>query len=319
MDGAEQAAIHPNGRGHTGGMPPAAQSPRLSVDDVALIFEGGGMRAAYTSAAVVALVEAGIVFPFVAGISAGASNTVNYLTGDTWRARASFTSFAADPQFGNWRTFVRGQGLFNSDYIYRRTSGPDEALPFNGAAFDAHPGEMSITAFRTRDGQTVRWGRADIHDPLDLMARVQASSTMPVVMPPVDFDGVILVDGALWGTGGIAIDAAREAGYSKFVVVLTQERGYTKKPLPNPWFYRRYFRDMPAVADAVLSRWARYNTTRDEVFALERSGDAYVFAPEVMPISNGERNVAKLLAAHERGLEQAARELPRLREFLGLA
>ena len=85
------------------------------------------------------------MFPFVAGISAGASNTVNYLAGDTWRARASFTTFAADPNFGNWRTFVRGQGLFNSDYIYRRTSGPDEALPFDRTSFDAHPGELSIT------------------------------------------------------------------------------------------------------------------------------------------------------------------------------
>ena len=60
-------------------------APVVNVPDVALVFEGGGMRAAYTSAVVVALVEAGLVFPFVAGISAGASNTVNYLTGDAWR------------------------------------------------------------------------------------------------------------------------------------------------------------------------------------------------------------------------------------------
>ena len=288
----------------------------VNAPDVALIFEGGGMRAAYTSAMVVKLVEAGLVFPFVAGISAGASNTVNYLTSDPWRAKASFTTFAADPNFGDWRTFVRGQGLFNSDYIYRRTSGPDEALPFNRAAFDAHPGELSITAFRARDGQTVRWGRADIHDTHDLMVRVQASSTMPVVMPPVDIDGELYVDGALGDTGGIAIDAAREAGYSKFVVVLTQERGYRKKPVTNPWFFRRHFRKYPAVADALIARWARYNATRDELFELERAGDAHVFAPEQMTVSNGERNVAKLEAAHAQGLAQMAREMPALREFL---
>ncbi|MDO5535768.1 MAG: patatin family protein [Propionibacteriaceae bacterium] len=298
--------------------PSPAAGPVVNAPGVALIFEGGGMRAAYTSAMVVRLVEAGIVFPFVAGISAGASNTVNYLSSDPWRARASFTTFAADPQFGGWRTFVRGQGLFNSDYIYRRTSGPDEALPLDEAAFAAHPGELSIAAFRARDGATVRWGRADLKTPQDLMMRVQASSTMPVIMPPVEIEGDLYVDGALGETGGIAIDAAREAGYSRFVIVLTQERGYSKKPLSQPWFYRQHFRRYPAVADALLSRWARYNQTRDEVFALERSGDAFVFAPEVMGISNGERNVAKLEAAHERGLAQADRELPALREFLGL-
>ena len=291
-------------------------APVVNVPDVALVFEGGGMRAAYTSAVVVALVEAGLVFPFVAGISAGASNTVNYLTGDAWRARASFTTFAADPQFGNWRTFVRGQGLFNSDYIYRRTSGPGEALPFNYPAFLAHPAEFAIEAFRARDGATVRWGRADIREHQDLMARVQASSTMPVVMPPVEIDGEVYVDGALGATGGIAIDAAREAGFSKFLVVLTQERGYAKGPMSNPWFYRRHFRRYPAVADALLTRWSRYNATRDELFQLERQGDAYLFAPNAMTVSNGERNVAKLEAAHAQGLAQMAREMPALREFL---
>lgn len=291
-------------------------APVVNVPDVALVFEGGGMRAAYTSAVVVALVEAGLVFPFVAGISAGASNTVNYLTGDAWRARASFTTFAADPQFGNWRTFVRGQGLFNSDYIYRRTSGPGEALPFNYPAFLAHPAEFAIEAFRARDGATVRWGRADIREHQDLMARVQASSTMPVVMPPVEIDGEVYVDGALGATGGIAIDAAREAGFSKFLVVLTQERGYAKGPMSNPWFYRRHFRRYPSVADALLTRWSRYNATRDELFQLERQGDAYLFAPNAMTVSNGERNVAKLEAAHAQGLAQIAREMPALREFL---
>ena len=274
------------------------------------------MRAAYTSAMVVALIEAGLVFPFVAGISAGASNTVNYLAGDAWRARASFTTFAADPNFGGWRTFVRGQGLFNSDYIYRRTSAPDEALPYDYPAFLAHPAEFSIAAFRARDGATVRWGRAETTTQQHLMSFVQASSTMPVIMPPVDIDGDLHVDGALGETGGIPIDAARAAGFRKMVVVLTQERRYTKKPLTNPWFYRRHFRRHPAVADALLSRWSRYNATRDELFELERAGEVYVFAPEQMTISNGERNVAKLQAAHEAGLAQAAREMPAIREFV---
>lgn len=295
-----------------------APTPAVTVPDVALVFEGGGMRAAHTSAVVVALIRAGLVFPFVAGVSAGASNTVNYLSGDAWRARASFTSFAADPNFGGLRTFLRGQGLFHSDYIYRRTSGPGEALPFDWDAFAAHPAELSISAFRARDGATVRWGRADIPTRHDLMVRVQASSTMPVVMPPVEIDGDLYVDGALGETGGIAIDAAREAGFTRFFVVLTQERGYAKGPMSNPWFYRRHFRSTPAVADALLSRWSRYNAARQEVFALERAGDAYVFAPDRMTVSNGERNVATLQAAHEDGLAQIGRELPALREFLGV-
>ena len=88
-------------------------TPVVNVPDVALIFEGGGMRAAYTSAVVVELLKAGLVFPFVAGISAGASNTANYLAGDGPRAKASFTTFAADPRFGGLGTFGGfANGLF---------------------------------------------------------------------------------------------------------------------------------------------------------------------------------------------------------------
>ena len=41
------------------------------VDDVALVFESGGMRGSYTAALVQVLLEAGLFFPWVGGISAG--------------------------------------------------------------------------------------------------------------------------------------------------------------------------------------------------------------------------------------------------------
>ncbi len=292
--------------------------PTVNVDDVALIFEGGGMRGALTSAVVTQLIEAGIVFPFVAGISAGSTNAINYLSGDTWRTQASFTTFVEDPNFGDWRTFVRGQGLFNSDYIYRRTAEPGQALPLDFAALHAHPAEMSISALRCGDGAEVRWGKKDVPTLPDLVARVQASSTMPVIMPPVEIDGEWYIDGALGPCGGIPLDAAREAGYRRFFVVLTQQRDYVKRPTRNVWFFRRFYRRYPAAAEALLGRPARYNATRAELFDLERQGSAYLFAPERMPIGNGERRLAALDAAYALGADQARRELPAWREFLGL-
>lgn len=291
--------------------------PVVNVPDVALIFEGGGMRAAYTSAVVVQLLQAGLVFPFVAGISAGCTNTANYLAGDAARAKASFTSFAGDPKFGGWGSFVRGNGYFNADYIYQHTAAPGQALPYSFARFAEHPADVSVTAFRARDGATVRWSRSDIHQLSDLMVRVQASSTMPILMPPVTIDAEVYVDGALGGSGGIALDAAREAGYRKFFVVLTRERDYVKGPLRNPWFFRRHFRRHPAVAEALITRPERYNATRRELFDLERSGDAYLFVPHTVGITNSERDVSRLEAAHRRGLAQARAEEPAWHRFLG--
>lgn len=289
-----------------------------NVTDTALVFEGGGMRAAYTSAVVATLVESGVFVDWVGGISAGASNTVNYLSRDPWRARHSFTDFAADPNFGDWRTFVRGRGLFNAEYIYEQTSAPDQALPLDWATYRDNPARFRIGAFDCTSGETVHWGRDDITQMRDLMVRVRASSTMPVVMPPVTIDGRVYVDGALGPAGGIALDAARADGFDRFLVVLTQRRDYVKRQLSTEWYYRRHFRRYPMVVDALRTRHLRYNATREELFELERAGKAYLFVPEVMPIGNGERNLAKLRVTYALGLDQARRELPAIREFLGL-
>ena len=104
------------------------------IGDTALIFEGGGMRASLTSAMVVTLLEAGLSFDWVAGISAGASNTVNYLSRDARRARRSFVEFAADDQFGGMKHFLRGEGLFNAEYIYQRAGVEGAALQIGRAS-----------------------------------------------------------------------------------------------------------------------------------------------------------------------------------------
>lgn len=289
-----------------------------TVTGTALIFEGGGMRASYTSGMVVALLEAGLHLDWVGGISAGSSNTANYLSRDPWRARHSFTDFAADPSFGDWRTFARGQGLFNAQYIYEETSLPGQALPFDWDTFAASTQRFRLGAFNATTGEQVHWGREDVRTMGDLMVRVRASSTMPVVMPPVRIDGQVFVDGALGPAGGIALDAARADGYERFLVVLTQERGYVKPAQRGDRLLRRWFRSTPSVADAMMERPARYNATREELFELERSGEAYLFVPEHMPVSNGERSVDRLRASHEAGLAQARREIPAIREFLGV-
>ena len=291
---------------------------RSNVTGTALLFEGGGMRASYTSAMVVALLEAGIHLDFVAGISAGSSNTANYLSRDAWRARHSFVDFAADPKFGNWKTFVRGDGLFNAQYIYEETGLPDQALPYDWDTYRANPAAVRIGAFDAESGEQVWWGRQDTPMIQDLMVRVRASSTMPVLMPPVHLDGRTYVDGALGPDGGIPVSAAEDAGYDRFLAVLTRERDYVKGPERFPRFYLRYFRKHPAIAEALLTRWKRYNQTREKLFDLERQGKAYLFVPERMPVSNGERNVARLRASHEAGLVQARREIPAIRDFLGL-
>lgn len=289
-----------------------------NVHDVALIFEGGGMRASFTSAVVSTLITEGIFFDWVGGISAGSSCTANYLSRDPERARTSFVDLAADPQFGNWVTWLQGKGRFNAKYIYEETGAPGQAIPYDWETFRANPADFGIGAFDANTGATRYFGRDDITKLHDLMIRVRASSSLPILMPAVDLDGHRYVDGALGLTGGFAIDAARAAGYTKFFVVMTRGRDYIKPPSRMPSFYRAAFRNYPAVIDAVLKRPRRYNEMRAELFELERAGDAYLFCPEGLTVSNSETDVRKLARMYDLGMAQARSELPAWREFLGL-
>ena len=106
-------------------------------DDVALVFESGGMRGAYTAGLVRVMLEAGLSFPWVGGISAGCTNTCNFVSRDTWRTREAYLGLTTDPQAGGWGSFVTGKGYFNSEHIYLHTSAPDESIPFDWETFAA--------------------------------------------------------------------------------------------------------------------------------------------------------------------------------------
>lgn len=277
------------------------------------------MRAVHTAGVVETLIEAGIHAGLAAGISAGSSHLANYVSRDAVRARKSFVDMAADPNFGDWRSFARGKGLFNAEYIYEQAGLPDQALPYDFDAFSSSGTDARIGTFRCSDGETVFWTGDDFRTMPDLMRMVRSSSTKPVWMPPVLIDGEYYVDGALGRDGGVPLSVARDAGYEKFLVVLTQPEGYRKIPPRRLTpFYRSYFRRFPAVGEALLRRWALYNETLDEIEALEESGAAVVFRPERVMIRSYERRVDRLAEAYVLGREQARREVDTWRDFCGL-
>ena len=129
-----------------GSGPFCAPEPR-EVQGCALLFEGGGMRVSYTTAAVVTLLEQGIRFPFMCGVSAGTSNIVNYLHGDPWRARVSFTDIVLDPRFGDWKTFVQGKGFFSAHWLYQESCLPAGPLVYNYGRYERSSADFAIQAF----------------------------------------------------------------------------------------------------------------------------------------------------------------------------
>ncbi|MFT3889476.1 MAG: patatin family protein [Arachnia sp.] len=295
---------------------PADLTP--NAPDTALIFEGGGMRASFSAGVLNALLEAEAYCGWVGGISAGSSCLVNYVARDPARSRRSFVDIATDPRFGGVKTWLRGKGMFHSDWIYEQTSEPGEFLPLDYDAFLANPAQVRVGGFRCRDGRMFYWGRDELQPKWQLMRKVRASSTMPLLMPVTEVDGEDFVDGALGPSGGIALDAAQQDGFERFLVVFTRPRGYHKSPVRLPAAFRALFRRYPEVARGLLERPDNYNRTLDELLELERQGRAYLLFPDEMAIENSERDVAKLAATFDAGLAQGRREAPAIRTFVGL-
>ncbi|MBQ9021751.1 MAG: patatin family protein [Eggerthellaceae bacterium] len=287
-----------------------------NIFDCALIFEGGGMRASYTAAVVNALLAEGIYFDHVYGVSAGSSNTVNYLSRDRMRTWESFTALAADPHFGDWRTWLSGKGIFNAQWIYQEAGLPDGIIPFDFETFAANPAKLTIAGFERDTGRSCMWGRDDMQTLEDVMLHVRASSTLPVLMPAVKIDGQVCYDGGLAEGNGLLIPAAVADGFSKFFIVRTRPKGFRKPEHPGPIvnFFWRY----PHMQQALLEWGPGYNAMCDLAEQLEAEGRALVVYAEDQMCENNTTDVELLLRNYELGEAQAQRDLPKWKEFLGI-
>lgn len=285
-----------------------------NIKNIALIFEGGGMRASYTAGFLNNLLENKIYFDYVAGISAGSSHTINYISRDIERSKKSFVDIVLDPNFGGWGSFFKGEGFFKSKYIYEETHFPDAALPLNFNEFIKNPANFRIGAFDRDNGKLKYFSKKDIEKVDDLVKIVRSSSSMPIFMPPTFYKDHCYVDGGLGG--GIALDIAKKDGFKKFFVILTREKGYRKEPIKFQGFIKTYYKKHPLVAEAMLTRHTIYNKTLDELEQLESEGKAFLVYPDVMPVSNREINYEKLLKSYNLGYRQGNRDIEKWKEFL---
>ncbi len=302
-----------------------ARSPRRrgealtsNVLGCALAFEGGGYRGAYTAGMVNLLLERGVYFDYVCGISAGSSHAVNYLSRDQTRVHMAFLAIDGNEPVGGVGSFLRGRGYFNADYLYEGCI-RDGFCGFAWDRFVANPARLRIQAFEGATGRTASFTKDDMPDVWHMIARVRASSTVPVAMRPEPLDGRTFYDGGLGTGAGLPVHLAEQDGFERFVLLATRPKGYRKRPVTPVWrtLFKRMFADAPHLLEATLTRPERYNVELDRIAELERGGRALVIRPDEMPVSNGTLDTSRLHHAYTAGHAQLERDLPRVLEFVG--
>ena len=289
-----------------------------NVFKTALLFEGGSMREAYTCAVAVRMLEQGLYFDNVYGVSAGSSNTVNYVSRDINRAAGSFTEFVQLPNIGDWKTFLQHKGLFNAHYIYEQAGLEDGPLPFDIDTFNANPAKVTIASFERDSGRDLFFRKDEMRTTEEVMLRVRASSTIPFMMPPPKVNGQYCYDGGFAVGGGLPLEQIEKDGFEKVFVVRTRKRGYRKPENGNGWA-RAFFWRRPLMRDAMLTRNARYNEACDLLDRWEREGRAFVFYSEDLTLSGHERDYDLMWDNYERGYAQIVRDWGALMDFLDKA
>lgn len=286
-----------------------------TVHGVALVFEGGGMRNSYSAGAVTVMLEHGLFFNDVYGLSAGATNVIDYLSRDAHRARASFTTCLDGLDFRPWLLPVVGADGFGAVVRGDGLARTDCSLPFDFPAFSANPARATLQAIDRDTGETVYFTRGDFPTEAALMKRVRASSSYPIIMPPTWIDDRALYDGGIGRGGGIMVPRAMDDGLRKFFVVCTRPRGFRRSERPKR-FYDAFFWRRPRMR-AALDTWSRrYNEELDRLDRLEAEGRAYVFYANDQGVRNTERDETKLVKNFERGRTQALSELGAWERFL---
>ena len=290
-----------------------------NVKDVALIFEGGGLRNSYSSAAVNVLLENNIFFDSVYAVSAGACNAINYLSRDKERSYLTFTEYTDDIPFRKIERLLLKYNILASPSIKHNHS-PEKRLPFDFETFRANPANLTFIGMNRDSGETVYWTRKDFETEEELMARMRATLSYPIVMSPVRLkgeEGGVFYDGGPGEGGGIMIPRAREDGFKKFFVICTQHKGFRKRVghrrLLETFLWRR-----PQMRRAISTWGQRYNESLDNLAELEAKGQAYVFYACDQSAIRRDVDMIKLKKNFDLGYQQAQRELDDWKAFLGL-
>lgn len=281
----------------------------------ALVLEGGSLRGLFTAGVLDVLMERGIAFSYINGVSAGAMNALSYISGQPGRTLRVDLDYLHDKRFMSFRNLIKNREIFSFSFLFGELS--ETLVPFDYDAFYASPQEFEAVATRCKTGKPEYFSNKTCPE---ILQAVQASSSIPVLSHMVAVEGKKYLDGGV--SMPVAYQRAFDKGFDKAVVVLTRHHGFRKKPADR-WSdkaFHRYFAPLPEFLEAVEEIPDRYNRMQEEMDALEAEGKLFILRPkEPVMVSRFERDKLKLQKLYGDGRHVMEEQLEAMCDFLGIA
>lgn len=276
-----------------------------------LVLEGGAMRGLFTAGVMDVLMENGIVFDGIVGVSAGAAFGCNYKSGQIGRVLRYNTTYCQDWRYCSFRSLIKTGDLYGADFCYHEL--PEQLDLFDDEAFQKNPADFYAVCTDCESGEPV-YKKIQSAQYTDL-EWIRASASMPLVSRIVDINGQKLLDGGI--ADSIPLRFMENSGYANNVVVLTQPRSYRKKKNSLLPLMKLALKKYPKVVDAMARRHINYNETLDYIRKQEQAGKVFVISPdEKLDIGRTEKDPDKLRAVYAIGRKAAEAKLGELKRFL---
>lgn len=285
-----------------------------NLTSAGLVLEGGGLRGVFTSGVLRRLMDEGLWFPSVYGVSMGACNGANYVATQPERNRMVNIRFVNDARYLSWRRLLAGKDLFGMRFIFQTV--PRKIVPFAYDAFRDSPARFWVGVTDCVQGEAVWLEKDDFaHSNESVDAVFQATASLPVISSPVHYAGQIVMDGGI--ADPIPIRKSLQQGDAKRVVVLTQPSGFVKQPSKSMWACRWRHPELAGMHRLLAHRHEVYNATLALIESMQARGEVFVIRPETtMGVGRICRNPQKLYDLYDHGYFMAESRIQALRVYL---
>ena len=137
---------------------------------------------------------------------------------------------------------------------------------------------------------------------------------MPLVSQMVEIDGRRYLDGAL--ADSIPVQYFESIGYDRNVVILTQPKGFRKKPDSLLPLMKLYYRKFPNLMESISTPHEHYNATLDYIACQEAARELFVIWPlEKLPIGRTEKDPDKLRQVYNIGRQITQERIEEIEKY----
>lgn len=274
-------------------------------------MEGGAMRGMYTCGVTDVFLEHGIEFDGACGVSAGAVFGINFKSKQIGRGIRTNKEYCNDPRYVSVNSLIKTGDIYDVEFCYHTI--PEELDPFDYDTFEKNPMKFYSVATDVDTGKPVYKQIKTCKG--DDILYLKASASLPALSKYVEIDGMRLSDG---GTAdSIPLRFMESKGYNKNVIILTQPKGFIKKPDKLMDVIKVAIRKDKALINALENRHIMYNEEIVDLETKEAEGKVFVIRPSVpLEIGRVEKDPDELERVYQIGRKDGEAAIEDLKKFL---